>query len=219
MEVHQKKISVTDLICEANRIWEKYGSIKVNAEDPEAVQKAMDRVLEAHPDFAQVHMIIVRYIVQMKLYSPIAVKKYGHHVLAHPWKTLEDMIEAQVYYVKNLYKHAMSLKTAQVNAIGDEVRAVLLDDAAKYKRLGEELMARQKEEEEAAAERMRRETRQYFEQHGTDACNIPIRAVTKDVPTAAQDDLLAALDQFNLRTGDLSPPRSTCRKRANDLLA
>jgi hypothetical protein len=206
MELHQKKISVTDLVCEANRIWEEYRSVRVNAEDPEAVQKIMDRAIEAHPDFAQVHIIIVRYIVQMKMYSPVAVQKYANHILANPWKSLEDMIEAQVYYVKNLYKFVCKYKTERLNAIGDEVRTVLLADAAKYKAMGEEQLARHKAEEEAITERLRRETQQYFEQHGADVCNIPIRAVIAETRDGA--DIQAIVNRYNTAAYDVTPARS-----------
>ncbi len=177
LSMYQKKISVDDLVCEANRIWEEYGPIKVDAENSVAVQKLIDAVIADHPDFAQVHMIVIRYIVQMKLYSPVAVRKYANHIIDHPWKTFEDMIDAQVLYVKHLYKLVCKFKTPRVRAIGEEVRGILLADAKKYEAMSADLAERIKSEEEALEERMRNETRAYFEQHKTDACAIPIRAI------------------------------------------
>ncbi len=109
----EKKITVDQIIAEADTIWKMCRQRKLKEDDEPGRDKLMRDVQTSHRDFYVAYPIVCRYMAQLNEYSTRAFTLWIKKVAANPWKTDAENLDAQADYVCILYRDR---NPRQVNA-------------------------------------------------------------------------------------------------------
>lgn len=134
----EKNVSIEYVVNEATTIWRIAKSRDLIFGDP-AVEKFMDEMTRAYPEFSKSYPIVFRYICQMQEYDAKAFKYWLMKIKNNPWKTEAAYLDAQADYVAVLYKTKFPRCTAaQIRNIQVNIRAALESEHKKFKQCAEE---------------------------------------------------------------------------------
>ncbi len=148
----EKTITPSQLIDEANLIWKKVVSSKIDPTDQAKRDQLLDTIRKAHPEFATSYPIVLRFMCQVNSYSPVAFTQYVKKISAKPWTNESEYLDSQADYLELLYKQTHSkYKKADVDAYKRAIRKTLQDEHDAIKQ-----MSKQCEEETKLNQEQRR---------------------------------------------------------------
>lgn len=130
-----KKVTVDDVVREANVIWKEARSRKLKMDDFDGTEALLKEMQKKHPEFCESYPIVNRYICQMQEYDAKAFRLWLLKIQEHPWKTEIDYIEAQADYITKLFcARKPRANRTEINNIRINMRAILTDEHNRFKK-------------------------------------------------------------------------------------
>ncbi len=100
----KNNVSVDDILKEGILIFKKYKDTVNDPYNQKLIEQMFQQVRQEHPDFTQSYPIVVRYILQFKMFNEKAFRRWLNFIKVNPWKTEQDYINAHGDYVFVLWK-------------------------------------------------------------------------------------------------------------------
>jgi hypothetical protein len=146
-----------ELVEIANGIWRQVGKSGVEAGDSAGNDKLLEKLQAEHRDFSLSFPIILRWMVQMRLYKPRTFKLYLIKHATADFSSREKFLEMQAEYLVLLFKSNNRNVTADdVRRYREECVKKLLEEDKKFMEVQEEVAAQRKAEAAAADQDVRR---------------------------------------------------------------
>lgn len=95
-----------ELVEMASKIWGEVRASGVAADDDPGNEALLKRLQEAHKDFGQSFPLVLRWMVQLRLFSPRALRKYLLKHASARLDTREEFLRLQAEYLVILHKEA-----------------------------------------------------------------------------------------------------------------
>lgn len=166
-------------------MWKEFKDPPSNNDEQKMAEKK-EAMRSAFPDLMHAHKVIGDYIAELGWFSLRAVKNYADHIVKHPWKSLDDMVESQAMYGMYLHKaHHKKCSLRELYQIKDSVKEGLLREYEAVTNLHKILGETQAEFDKQQAIVRQANTEAYCGAHGAAIVDIPIVAEWD----GGQDDL------------------------------
>lgn len=160
----EKKVTIEDIVQEANLIWNKRLASGIECKDLDGVMRLMKYLQSEHKEFCTSYHIVAQYMCQMMAYHPRALAIYLEELQTRPWHTEEEYLDSQASYSAHLYQvmHPTAKKHS-VDKFRKEIRDKLGADHENFKEITRAAEANVEAKEHELEQKNRDEMKKYFE--------------------------------------------------------
>lgn len=129
----EKNVTIDYIVNEATQMWKESKRRNIKFGDLDAADALMNEFRKSNPQFCKSYPIVLRYMVQMKQFSPDALRKYILKIKENPWKNEEDYINSQADYAVLLYKATTRWNKTEASRIHTGVKLMLKRETEIFK--------------------------------------------------------------------------------------
>lgn len=130
---YEREVTVDDVVDEANKIWGEVKKMPVDNLD--SVDRILSDLRRTHREFSISYPIVLRYMVQMKAYSPKALRTFLERMKYHPVRSHDDYLESCVDYITILYKQTQGhWDRREAENVRKNIRQTLFTEREKMKK-------------------------------------------------------------------------------------
>lgn len=127
---NEKNVTPEFILAEAKTIWSKVKH-EITARglqpgDIDGARKLAADMQREHKDFCQSYPIVLRYMTEMRVFHPAAMRRYLRKLAVNPWTSVESYLDSQADYAALLYQATNKRwKPSEVQNVRKTIRALL----------------------------------------------------------------------------------------------
>jgi ElaB/YqjD/DUF883 family membrane-anchored ribosome-binding protein len=126
-----------------NSLWDrKYRKKNLREQnlDPKIGESILKKTRKKYPDFALSYPIILRYMCELKMYSPQVFEKFLDYIQNNPWQSENEYLDRMTHYVTLLYRHYYpELSKNKIKKIKAQVKKLLYEERDKLKTMAQNI--------------------------------------------------------------------------------